>query len=298
MRPLLSLLALLLLLACGAPPRPSTLDAGPSRPPQRILSLSPAITETLFALGAGDRVVGRTDFCRWPAEAQAIPSVGGLLNIDWEKVYALHPDLAILIHSDKEAYGALEARGIERLTIRSDTLDQVRQGILEIASRIGVPDRGRALVAGIDASLEAVARRLHGVTPLRTLILIGREPGTFQSLYAAGSSSFVSELCEHAGAVNVLGPTLGAFPEISRETILADNPEVIIDTCLETLDSPTPEIETRERALYAEVFPTLEAVKSDRVILWTDPHLTIPGPSMATEVEALARAMHPEAYAD
>jgi ABC-type Fe3+-hydroxamate transport system substrate-binding protein len=104
-------------------------------------------------------------------------------------------------------------------------------------------------------------------------------------------------MAEHAGAVNALGETLGPFPPISREIIVATDPEVIIDTVFEYTGA-TPDLIERERRLYRESLPTVDAVRSDRVIFWDDPHLTIPGPGMAEEVEKLARAIHPEAFDD
>lgn len=292
-RPMKSLLSLLLstaVLPAAAAPVPS----GP--PPHRILSLAPHVTETLFALGLGERVIGRTDFCAWPAEARDLPSVGGLLNVDWERVFALDPDLAICITSAHDLYAPLTAAGIPVLQVQSDSIAQVRDGILAIAGQSGALASGEALVGAMDARMTSLAASLEGIPPRRTLLLIGREPGTFQSLYAAGPTSFVSELAERAGAVNVLENTLGAYPEISREIILGSDPEVIIDTCLENA-SPTPEQIAAELALYRRELPGVDAVVNGRVRLLTDPRLTIPGPRLPEQIELLARVIHPEAFA-
>jgi ABC-type Fe3+-hydroxamate transport system substrate-binding protein len=177
-------------------------------------------------------------------------------------------------------------------------VDQVRDTIRAVAERLGVPERGEALVREMDVQIAAVAERLAGLEPRRTLLLIGREPGGWQSLFVAGPGSFVSELAEHAGAVNALGgETLGAYPTISREIIIATDPEVILDTVFEYTGS-TPEQREAERALYRESLPTVTAVRDGRVILWDDPHLTVPGPGMAAQIEKLARAIHPEAFDD
>jgi ABC-type Fe3+-hydroxamate transport system substrate-binding protein len=287
---------LIVILGSGvAPAQPDTQPTPCS--PERILSLSPHITETLFALGVGERVVGRTDFCLWPVEAQGIPSIGGFLNTDWERIYALNPDLVVRLEEAHDLYAPLEVLDCPQVTVRSDTIGDVREGIRRMAISVGVPERGEALIERMDRQLEQVAQRLAGSERRRTLILIGREPGTLQGLFAAGPGSFVSELVSRAGAVNALSDTLGAFPEISREIILGSDPEVIIDTCLETQE-PDADVIVRELAIYRRELPSVDAVASGRVILWTDPHLTIPGPSMANQVEALARAIHPEQFTE
>lgn len=260
---------------------------------ERILSLAPATTEILFALGAGDRVVGRTDFCRWPPEATALPSVGGYLNLDVERVLALRPDLVVGIGFSGGRSDPIAEAGIETLSIRTDTVGEVLAGIERIAARLGCSASGEALVASIQASFEEVAQRVRGLTPQRTLILVGRELGTLQGLYAAGPDSFVSELVHRAGGVNVLDSTLGPYPPISLEAILAADPDVILDTSLSAVQ-PAPEMVERERELYRRMLPEVAAVRAGRVILWTDPRLTVPGPSMPAQVEALTRALHPE----
>lgn len=285
------------LLACdGSPPQPTVKPEHAGEPtPQRIVSFVPNLTEILFALGQGHRLVGRTDFCKWPPEAQEIPSVGGLLNISWEQVRAMEPDLAVFHESNQDLYRPLAAMDVETLAVRSETMDEVRTAIQSLADRLGVAEQGEDLIGNIDAALAVIARRLAGLESRRTLLLIGREPGSWQSLFAAGPSSFVSELAVCAGAVNVLEETLGPFPPISREIIVAANPEVIIDTVFEHTGA-TPQLVERERRLYQESLPTVDAVATDRVIFWDDPHLTIPGPAMAEQVEKLAHAIHPEAF--
>ncbi|MBN1478134.1 ABC transporter substrate-binding protein [Candidatus Sumerlaeota bacterium] len=293
---LLAVGLLITALGLGAPrAQPATQPLPGS--PERILSLAPHITETLFALGVGERLVGRTDFCLWPAEAQSIPSIGGFLNSDWERIYALHPDLVVRLEEAHDLYAPLAALDCPQVTVRSDTIRDVREGIRAMAISVGVPERGEELIDRMDQQLDRVARQLMGSERLRTLILIGREPGTLQGLFAADPGSFVSELVSRAGAVNALSDTLGAFPEISREIILGANPEVIIDTCLETQGADAEAI-ARELAIYRRELSDVDAVANDRVILWTDPHLTIPGPSMAEQVEALARAIHPERFTE
>lgn len=282
----------LLLWGCGRGSAPISNDA----PPQRVISLAPNVTEIVYELGEGNRLVGRTDFCRWPPEAVEVESVGGYLNLDLEKVIALEPDLVIGLQYNEDQRSRLEPLGIDFLGVRSETISEILQSIRAIADALGVPEQGESLAAQMQSDIDDVSAGMAQLSRRRVLMLIGREPGTFQSLYAAGPDSLVSELVAHAGGVNVLDATMGAYPEISREIIVGVDPEVIIDTCLEGTEL-TEEIAQRELGLYEEHLGTVTAVREGRVILWTDPRLTVPGPGVPSQIEALARAIHPEAFA-
>jgi len=191
-------------------------------PPQRIVSLSPGVTETLFALGLGDRVVGDTVYCDYPPAAKTKTRVGDV-NVNYEAVLGLRPDLVIVDRlANEQAVPRLEALHVPLLLIWARSVPEVQSAIITIGDATGAGAAAKRVVAKMRAQqLEAVsiAKATDG-PPLRTLVVVGSNP-----LYVAGSKTFVGEMVEVAGAANVAGSV--GFVPMSKETAVADNPQVI-----------------------------------------------------------------------
>lgn len=222
-----------------------------SRTPTRIISLKPNITEILFALGAGDRIVGVTTWCDYPADAKKLPKVADYISINSEKVIALEPDLVIgsKENSLKGEFGVLENANIETLLLSFRTIDEMYDSIEKIAEAIGDKERGGLLVSKIKKDITLRASSDLGGTSreaniddsrLRSnnntvLILVGHRP-----LVAAGNNTFFGGIIKAIGAQNIVEGTT-PYPTINTEFILAKGPDVIIDLGMgseETLDLP------------------------------------------------------------
>ncbi|HEY8150601.1 MAG TPA: helical backbone metal receptor, partial [Vicinamibacteria bacterium] len=142
--------------------------------PQRIVSTAPSLTETLFSLGVGDRVVGVTTWCRYPEEARSRPKIGGYSTPSMEAILALRPDLVVLAAEARSDVGRrLAELHVPTMAARLDSLRSIEDSIRQIALRLGVPERGEALATRIEAQRTAVARAVAGRPRVRTLLLLG-----------------------------------------------------------------------------------------------------------------------------
>jgi iron complex transport system substrate-binding protein len=262
--------------------------------PARIVSTSPSITETLFALGLGDRVVGVSTYCQFPAEALKLPKVGTFLKPDAELIAGLRPDLVIVHEVANGLDRRLASLGLPFVIVDRGTLPSVFSSIRQTAAAAGVPSRADALVAEIAGKLSVIRRAAAVASPPRVLLIIGRRPGTLTDLVAVGPGSYVNDLIEIAGGRNVLAiPGQPEYPRISMEAVLRLDPDVIVDTA----DMGETEPERRRRQPVNEglwsAYHTLAAVKTGRLHAATTDALVVPGPRVveaAVWVAALLRA--------
>jgi iron complex transport system substrate-binding protein len=210
----------------------TVLAASPSAaaPPARIVSTSPSITETMFALGLGNRVVGVSSFCRFPPEVARLPKVGSFLRPDAELIARLRPDLVVVHAGPHDVPRQLEVLGIRSLTVDRGTLASVYSSIAAIGEAAGVTDRATALVAQLRRQLEAVRASAAKRPAKKVLVIMGRQPGTLTGLIAVGRGSYLNDLVKVAGGINVLDdPALPDYPRISMETVIRVQPDVIVD---------------------------------------------------------------------
>lgn len=254
----------------------------------RILSLSPNTTEILFALGLGDRVVGVTDFCRYPPEAAAKPKIGGLLNPNLERMIALEPNLVVLLPAHGDLGDKLAARGIRALIVPNDTVEDVFGSIEAIGAATG---KGGAAAALVD-SIRAVMDDIRANPPDRryeTMIVVSRAGTSVEDVFVAGSGTYLDELLRRAGGTNVFGGSLARYPEPSVEEILHKNPEVILEIRPEGKGDET---ETRlARAAWGRL-PGLRAAQTGNVFALTGDYLVVPGPRMGRTLRDLAAVLH------
>lgn len=270
-----------------APAAPPALSCG------RIVCMSPGITETVFALGLGGRVVGVTPFCIHPPEAQALPRIGGLLDPNYEALVALRPDLVLLTPFHREVKAELERLGLRCEVVRQDSLEEVRASFHQIGGLCDAQEAAARQEQILLTALDAVSIRVRGRPRPRTLLVSGRDLSSdrLHEVYAIGPGTFLDGLLQLAGGENVTPSGAGDYPALSAEGLLRLNPEVIIELAA---DFDTFSM-TREQALQPwQALSAIEAVRRGRVYLLTDPHLTVPGPRVALTLEALAACLHPD----
>jgi iron complex transport system substrate-binding protein len=204
--------------------------AQPSAIPSRIVSTSPSITETLFALGLGDHVVGVSSYCRYPEPVNRLPRVGSFLKPDTEAIVRLHPDLVIVHAGPHTVPQQLAGMKIRTALVDRGNLAGVYSSTRIIGQAAGVPDRAASLVATIQRRLETIRESGSRLTRRRVLLIVGREPGTLTNLIGAGPGSFLHDVIAAAGGVNVLGDKgLPEYPQISMESVIRLAPDVIVD---------------------------------------------------------------------
>jgi iron complex transport system substrate-binding protein len=256
--------------------------------PARIVSTSPSITETLFALGLGDQVVGVSAYCRFPPQVERLPKVGSFLKPDAELIAGLRPDLVVVHEIGNGLDRRLASLRIPFIVVERGTLASAYSSMRQIAAAAGVPERADALVADVQRRLDAI-RRAGSARPKpkpRVLFIIGRRPGQLADLVAIGPGSYINELIEIAGGSNVMAIAgQPEYPRISMETVLRLNPDVIVDT----VDMGDTDAERRERQPVNErlwsAYGMLTAVRTRQVHAATTDALVVPGPRV---VEAAA----------
>ena len=261
--------------------------------PRRIVSTAPSITETLFALGVGDRVVGVSRFCNYPPEVQKLPKVGSYIKPDVEAIARLIPDLVILQQSQSDQSDRLNALHISFIVVPHTTLDDIYTEIQLIGKGAGVPERSTSLIAQIRNSLNAIQSKAKTMPSPRVVVIVDRQQGTLNNLIAVGPNNYVNQILEIAGGKNVLAQSgLPQYPRISVETILRENPDVIIDL------SGTQETEEARRmsrastlALWGQ-YRELTAVRSGHVYAGTTDSLVVPGPRTPIATQRLFDFVH------
>ena len=202
------------------------------RPPQRIVSLLPSLTETVCELQACGRLVGTDRFSNWPAAARALPKLGGLEDSQIERIAALKPDLVLTAMSAR-AVERLEALGLPVLALEPRDWAQTQRVITRVASALGEPAAGPALVARIEARITAAAARVPPAYRGRSVYFeVAANP------YAAGEASFVGELLTRLGLVNIVPASMGPFPQLNPEFVLRAQPALVMATAAAVAEMP------------------------------------------------------------
>jgi iron complex transport system substrate-binding protein len=260
--------------------------------PQRIVSLIPAVTEILFAIGAGPQVVAVSSFDDYPPEAKKLPRVGALLDPDLERILSLRPDFVVLYGSQQDLAQQLARSHIGVYTYRHAGLADVTQTIREIGTRAGHEAEAQALASGIDASLDRIRQRVAGRPRPRTLLVFAHEIGALRGIYASGGVGFLADMLDVAGGTNVFADVQRESVQATTELILARRPDVILEVRGDANEAGPLETE----AAVWKALPSVPAVRNGRIHFIVDERIVRPGPRVAEGAELLARALHPEAF--
>lgn len=280
------LMLLLFVLAC----------TGFAQVPARIISTGPGITEILFALGIGDRVVGVTDYCKYPPEATKLPRIGSWTSTRMESVAALRPDLIIVQRTAVFSSAPFRQIGLRTMEVRLDRIADIYTTIDIIGKAAGVEQRAKALRDRIHGQLEAVRRRVSVRPKTRIMFVVGRTPGSLEGIIAAGGESYLSEVMQLAGGENVFADARVGYPKVLHEEIIARNPAVILDMG-EHADATALSAEQlrKEIALWSK-FQTVAAVRNGRIHPVSSAIYVVPGPRVVDCAQQFARFLHPELF--
>lgn len=253
-------------------------DAGDTvrlaRPALRVASLAPSTTELLFAIGAGSRVVGRTRWCDWPAEAALVPSLGDGIAPSMEAILGAQPDLVVLYQSPSNAAaaGRLRGLGIPTVQLRTDSFQDLARNAELLGRALAVSDSARAIVEGLTEGLSRLDRRGDSLGP-RVLILAWDQPPM-----TIGSGSFQHELVARAGGRNIFADVAAPSATVSLEAITARQPEVVLTT------SPSPPFVTRPE------WQVVTAVRERRLVVMQGSEFSRPSPRAPDAIRRLAAA--------
>jgi iron complex transport system substrate-binding protein len=278
---------LLAALAADGMPAQEAAKAKTGNRPARIISLVPAVTEMLFALGAGDRVAAVSSFDKFPPDVGRLPRVGALLDPDVERILSLRPDLVIVYRTQDALMQQLSRAGIPAYVYAHAGLADVTRTIREVGDRIDASREAARLAGGIESAIEASRAAAKGRPRPRTLVVFGRDAFALRGIYASGGIGFVNDMLIAAGGDNVFADVKREAVQTNTEAIIARKPDVI----LELRADPIPaDIEARELRTWATL-SSVPAVSAGRVRIIADPRTVIPGPRVPDGIELLARAL-------
>jgi len=254
-------------------------------PPRRIVSLAPSITETLFALGLDEEIVGVTVLSTYPEAARSKPRVGTFVSISIERVVALNPDLVIGIADGnrKETVEQLERIGFPVYIVDPKSIEEIFRMVLDIGRVVKRGDRAAVLVDGLRTRVDRTASSLKGLKRPRVFLQIGISP-----IITAGKGSFHSELICRAGGVNIYGDETVRYPRCGLEDVIARKPEVIIVSSMKQGGNFPAVREGWER------WHTIPAVRDGRIYVIDTDLVDLASPRIVDGLEKMAEIIHPE----
>lgn len=257
------------------------------QPVQRIVSLAPSLTETIYALGLQDRLVGDTDFCDFPADAQKKPKVGGAINPSLEQIVALRPDLVLVTKTLNrvETVQALEGLGISSYATDPRTVQEIISSTKRLADLLGVPDAGASLGAALERHLADLQQRLRGVPPRRVLFIVWSDP-----LISVGKDTFIADALKRAGASSIVDAAQD-WPQMNLEEVVRLQPDFLVFAASHSDAGQNDFDVLAERPGWRG----LDAVRNRRFAVISDA-VNRPAPRIVSAIEDLARQLHPEAF--
>lgn len=248
---------------------------------ERAVSLAPNLTEIAFAVDAGDRLVGVTAFCNYPAEALEIQKIGDTQTPNIENIVALKPQIVLVsTASQMENFSkTLERQGIDVFVTNPNSLDDIYKTILQFGEIFGKVEKARQVVGELKKRVSDIDAKIDSTKNAKVFLQISREP-----LFTVGKDSFMTDLINRAGGVSVTANVETAYPNLSKETALVLNPEAIILSDSEDNREPN------------DVFKYSPAVKNGKVYKINADLISRPAPRIVDALEQMAKALHPESF--
>jgi iron complex transport system substrate-binding protein len=286
------LVCLLFLASQAAAQTAPPLDATRGRP-QRIVSLVPAVTEMIFAIGDGARVAAVSNYDHFPADVAKLPQVGGLLDPSVERILAIKPDLVIVYATQKELIARLDRAGIAYFNYQHKALADILTTIRAIGERVGSADRANRVASEMQRSLDDIRARTSGVPHPATLLVFERDPAALRNVYASGGYGFLHDMLEIAGGQNVFASVKQQAVQASTEMLITSKPDVIIEL-LYGDSLKNADIAKELRAWNA--LASIPAVRSHRISALSGDEFVVPGPRVVEATRKLARTLHPDLF--
>ena len=262
--------------------------------PQRIVSLSPSVTEILYGIGAWPQVIAVSQFCTYPDDVKNKPRVNGWDKTNLEQVMALKPDFVIGVDAQEPFLrDKLAGLGVRSLFVKSQTLADIMTSMSEIGRGTGHEEEATNLVAKTQAEIEAVRKAVGDRPHPRVLCVVDRVPGTIRDLYTATKGSYLDELISIAGGDSIAPQAEHGYGKINKEAVLTLNPEVIIDM----VQGSKGNFGEDPIAVWNEL-REVRAVRDKRIYPMTDPSVIHPSQFVGHTAQVFAKALHPESFPD
>jgi len=253
--------------------------------PQRIVSLAPGITETLYELGLDREIAGVTGYCNWPPQARRKPRIGGFTNPSIEKIVSLKPDLIIATADGnrKDTVSQLERIGLPVYVTNPSDTDKILKSILHIGEITRRRDSAAKLTEKLRARLNNISAQIKNKKKPRVFFQIGLEP-----VITAGKGTLINEVIERAGGLNIAGGDTARYPRYSAEGLMAGAPDIILFA---------PMAHDREFAAvkkFWQQFPGIPAVRNNRIYPVNTDLISRASPRLFDAVETMALIFHPD----
>jgi iron complex transport system substrate-binding protein len=261
--------------------------------PLRVVSLAPSITETIYAVGRGDWLIGVTDVCDYPPPARELPRVGGIAAPNLEQIVRLRPDLvfATAEGNARDLLDRLERLGLATFALQPDGYEGVVGSILAMGRALAAEPAARGIVDDIRRQVRRVQELVAGRSRPNVLYLIWTDP-----LIAAGAGTYLDDLLGMVGGRNIVWERTGSYPRLSWEQVVARAPDVIL-LADHREDSERPATGSGDMPPEWRGWQAVPAIRSGRVLAVPSNTILRPGPRLGDGVIRLARAIHPEAFA-
>jgi iron complex transport system substrate-binding protein len=283
----------LLITAAALVPLRETANAQRASRPERIVSLIPAVTEMIYAMGDGARIAAVSNYDHFPADVARLPRVGGLLDPSVERILAIKPDLVIVYATQKELIERLDRAGIPYFSYQHKALPDIMTTIRAIGTRIGSAAQAESVASGMDRALAGIRAKAAGLPRPSTLLVFERDPASLRNVFASGGYGFLHDMLEIAGGRNVFADVKKQAVQASTEMLIASRPDVIVELMygdsLKNADIP------RELRAW-DALASVPAVRTHRVVALTGDEFVVPGPRVVDATRKLALALHPDAF--
>jgi iron complex transport system substrate-binding protein len=263
------------------------------QPPRRIVSTAPSITELLFALGLGDRVVGVDRFSRYPTEALRKQKIGDYVNPNLEVIASLRPDLVIITTNPVKLAERLGVLRLKVLEIDQESVAKLYDSFRIVGQATGAAQQAARLTANVRGQLEAIRAQAAPLKRTKMMFVVGRTPNRLDGLIVVGQASYLNEIIALAGGENVFRNALAPYPRVSLEEVLARQPEVIVDMGDMADTVGVTEEHKREVTGLWQRLGTVAAVKQHRVFAVASDVYVEPGPRVVEAAKSFFEMLHP-----
>lgn len=257
--------------------------------PIRLITASPGITEIVYSLGMGDSIVGVSDFSIFPSDAENKPKIGGLFNPNMEILTALQPGLVITQGKHESLAKFCRDQEIDFLTVNLDSLEDVFTAIQIIGNKLNKKTKADLLVNRLKKDMDDIKEKTDLLNPKKVFITLGHTPGDLTGLMTTTSGTFLNEIIEIAGGINIFADLEGLYPHISKEALLMRQPDIIIEIFPEGFSVENKEMLKKDW----ERLNMLTAVRTGNIHYLTDDYLLIPGVRIPMAAKKVAQIIHP-----
>jgi iron complex transport system substrate-binding protein len=246
----------------------------------------------LFAMGAGDQVVGVSSYDRYPPDVASRERVGALLDPNVERIFALKPDLVVVYGTQQELIARLNRARVPTFDYQHAGLGDITTTIRRLGQRVGRAQEAEAVAARIERDIQEIRRQVAGRPRPRTALLFDREAGSLRGMYASAGVGFMHDMLEVAGGADAFDDIKRQSLQLSAEMLLARAPEIIVE--IQSSAGWTAEKIEQERTVW-QTLGSVPAVRTGRIHILADDRLSIPGPRVAEAIRLLVRVLHPTA---